>query len=65
MMKYPLLILAAIGHQEVEMDVEIDLLREGLDLSYYPWSKLCASGCLEVFEEGIDSRRHESSRDKK
>ena len=39
----------------MEVGVEIYLLSEGLDGGHNTRKKLCAGGCLEVFEEGMDS----------
>lgn len=54
MMEHPIRVFTALCHQKMEVGVEIDLGSECLDRGHNPRSKLCAGGCLEVFEEGID-----------
>jgi hypothetical protein len=56
MMKRPLKVLASLGHQEVDMGVEINFLSERLDDGHHPWAKLSAGCGLEVFDEGMDGR---------
>jgi hypothetical protein len=55
MMEPPLRVFTSLCHQKMEVGVEIYLLSEGLDGGHNTRKKLCAGGCLEVFEEGMDS----------
>jgi len=55
-MESAILVLSSLTHQTVGMRVEIDAVAEGLDAGHNPRHKLFASRCLEVFEEGLDSR---------
>jgi hypothetical protein len=50
MMKRPLKVLASLGHQEVDMGVEINFLSERLDDGHHPWTKLSA-GCGLVVDD--------------
>jgi len=55
MMEPSLGVFTALGHQEVEVGVEIGLLSKGLDGGHDP--RELSAGCgLEVFEEGTDGR---------
>jgi hypothetical protein len=56
MMESAIIVLSSLTHQAVCMGMEIDAVAEGLDAGHNPRHKLCASDCLEVFEEGLDSR---------
>jgi len=56
MMEAALLVFSSLTHQEMDVGMEIDALAEGLDAGHNPRHKLCASRCLEVFEESPHSR---------
>jgi len=54
MMKYPVRVLASLGHQEMEMSVKINPISCSLNDGHNPRSKLCAGCGLEVFEKCLD-----------
>jgi hypothetical protein len=56
MMKCPLKVLASLGHQEMDMGMEIYLLSERLDDGQHSGAKLSAGCDLEVADEGPDGR---------
>jgi len=46
-------ILTSVGHQEVDMGVEIDLLSDRVDGGHHPGNEFCAGCGLEVFERNL------------
>jgi hypothetical protein len=54
MMKPPLRVFTSLGHQAVEVRMQIYLLSKGLDRGHNPRSKLCAGCGLKVFEKCLD-----------
>ena len=61
MMEAALSCLASLGHQEVQMGVEIYLLSERLDDGHNTRAKLCCGDSPEVFKESLDGHSAELS----